>query len=184
MDARARRTHTALITAAQELICELTPDELSVVAVTRRAKVHRKTFYRHFPTIDDLLTALLDDAASRYTTAALTLPKNANYISLNRLFINYLTSCDPWVERIYCEPSYSQLCNRLSAMNLRHNRERFNPFAHLPPAEQALVNNFMVSSSIGVFRHWVATGKRVPVERLIELSGQLLEHGASAVAQR
>ncbi|KXB56426.1 hypothetical protein HMPREF3227_01057 [Corynebacterium sp. CMW7794] len=78
----------------------------------------------------------------------------------------------------------AELAHRVNAANLRHNREHFNPFAHLPAAEQAMVNNFMVSSSVGLDRHWVTTGKAMPLPRLLKLSGQLLEHGAAAVARR
>lgn len=47
-----------------------------------------------------------------------------------------------------------------------------------------MVNNFMVSSSVGLYRHWAATGKEMPLPRLLELSDQLLEHGAATVARR
>ncbi|MCQ9345278.1 hypothetical protein [Corynebacterium phoceense] len=47
-----------------------------------------------------------------------------------------------------------------------------------------MVNTFMVSNSVGLYRHWVTTGKAMPLPRLLELSGQLLEHGAAAVARR
>ncbi|MCQ9331877.1 hypothetical protein NQ023_06245 [Corynebacterium phoceense] len=47
-----------------------------------------------------------------------------------------------------------------------------------------MVNTFMVSNSVGLYRHWVTTDKAMPLPRLLELSGQLLEHGAAAVARR
>ena len=78
----------------------------------------------------------------------------------------------------------AELAHRMNAANLRHNRKRFNPFAYLPATEQAMVNNFMVSSSVGLYRHWVATGTAMYLPRLLELSGQLLEHGVAAVARR
>lgn len=48
MDSRAERTRAALLAAAADIICA--DDALTVAALTRRAGVHRKTFYRHWVT--------------------------------------------------------------------------------------------------------------------------------------
>ncbi|MEY9841404.1 TetR/AcrR family transcriptional regulator [Streptacidiphilus sp. EB103A] len=56
------RNRRRLLDAARQAFAEQGPD-LSIEAVARAAKVGATTFYRHFPTKDDLVLQLLEDLA-------------------------------------------------------------------------------------------------------------------------
>ena len=43
--------------------------------------------------------------------------------------------------------------------------------------EQNIINTFLCVTSVNIYRQWVADKKRVPLERLIALSGTLLNNG-------
>lgn len=55
------KTRQALISAAMRMIAERGPHGASIEQFTAAAGVSRGTFYNYFPTIDDLLMALMDD---------------------------------------------------------------------------------------------------------------------------
>ncbi len=57
--------------------------------------------------------------------------------------------------------------------NMRENRARHNPYARLSEAQQSIVNRFVTTGSLNTCRQWVADGKRLSVEGLIELSTKL-----------
>jgi AcrR family transcriptional regulator len=63
------RNRRRLLDAAREAFGEHGPD-LSIEAIARAAGVGATTFYRHFPTKDDLVSQLLDDLAEGAREAA------------------------------------------------------------------------------------------------------------------
>ena len=65
--------------------------------------------------------------------------------------------------------------------NLTHNRSFYNPFAHFSADEQMLINIFLASASMDVLQHWIVSNRKVPVERAIQLTGELLEKGVSSL---
>lgn len=66
---------------------------------------------------------------------------------------------------------------------LKHNRERYNPYAAYPKEEQNIINNYLCTTSMNLYRQWVEDGKRIPLERIIELSGQLLTEGIDSIVK-
>jgi hypothetical protein len=64
---------------------------------------------------------------------------------------------------------------------LNHNRNRYNPYAHLPQEEQNIINIFLAEGSLNMYRQWVNDGKKIPVERLIQLSGILLSSAVEPI---
>ncbi|MDT0446702.1 TetR/AcrR family transcriptional regulator [Streptomyces johnsoniae] len=58
--ADARRNRAAIVTAARAAVEEL-GDEVPLEQIARRAQVNARTLFRHFPTRDDLLAAVLED---------------------------------------------------------------------------------------------------------------------------
>lgn len=57
-----------------------------------------------------------------------------------------------------------------------HNRTRHSLYTAFSREEQNIINTFLCVTSVNIYRQWVAD-KRVPLERLIALSGTLLSNG-------
>ena len=49
--------------------------------------------------------------------------------------------------------------------------------AGLPQAEQNIIFTFLCDASVDMFCKWVEDGKQIPLERVIEMTSQLLMHG-------
>lgn len=88
------------------------------------------------------------------------------------------------MERLICEPSYRTFCNRLHSATLRHNLDRYNPYADFSPEIQDMINTFLVVSSLELYRQWIADGKKLPLEEVIKLTGKLLDEGISGFSGR
>ena len=58
---KRERTRAALLEAAMRVIAERGPHAATIEQFTAEAGVSRGTFYNYFPTIDDLVMALMDD---------------------------------------------------------------------------------------------------------------------------
>ena len=72
---------------------------------------------------------------------------------------------------------YREFADKLFLNTMLHNRPRHNPYAAFSREEQNIINTFLCVTSVNIYRQWVADKKRVPLERLIALSGTLLSNG-------
>ena len=50
--------------------------------------------------------------------------------------------------------------------------------------EQELINIFLAGASTDVYRQWVAGGKKVPMDKVIQIIGNLLENGVSSMREK
>lgn len=178
-DLRVRRTLAAIKSAFRELALETDADRISVKAVAQRAQINRKTFYLHYSCIEDLAEDVLQDLAQSYFVQIDAIDDDMPIDQTNRVFFEWMESQGDLLEHLLLVPSYQDFLRRLFASTLSHNRARHNAYAHLPIEEQAIVNAFLTEATHDMYLRWLLDGKRVPLERMIELSSELLAHGAA-----
>lgn len=181
VDRRVQRTREAIKSAFKEMVCEMEPDDITVKELAARAGIHRKTFYLHYTSIEALFEDMLQDIADDYFKSIDAVAESMPTEEVNRVFFTHMAEQDPFYERLMNAPDYRDFSSKLFGVTLRHNRDRYNPYAHLGEYEQRIVNTFLVSSTLDMYRQWVKDGKRVPLEDMIELSGKLLSEGAQSV---
>ncbi len=170
-----------LLTALKEMICEREAGQITVQALTDRAGINRKTFYRHFETLDALFDALLEEISEAYMERMRQLPVPVEIRDQTQVFFEFY-GCQPqWVERLICRESYAPYCERLHRRSMEKNRARYDRGRDKNPAEQSIRKAFLVSASLGLYRQWVKDGKVLPLERLTELGCMLIAEGYRAV---
>ena len=181
MDLRVQKTREAIRSTFQEMICEMPAEKITVKELADRARIHRKTFYLHYTSIEALYQDMMLEIADGYAREMEKLTPPYSFKEVNRVFFTYFSSQPRYVERLVCEPSYRAFCNSLCAANLRHNRGRYNPYAGFRPEAQNMINIFLTTGSLELYRQWVADGKNMPLEDVIALTGTLLDEGVSAL---
>lgn len=181
IDLRVQKTREAIKNTFKEMVCEMDAPKITVKELAERARIHRKTFYLHYTSIEALFEDMIQEAANKYFSEIDKVPPPMPMTEVNRVFFSYLSKQDAFTERLICAESYRNFCNKIFTTALRHNRNRYNPYAHLPIAEQNIVNTFTAENSLDMYRRWVIDGKKVPLERLIELTGMLLSSGTESV---
>ena len=181
-DLRVIKTRVAIKNTLKEMICEMSPSEISIKELTLRAMIHRKTFYLHYTSIEALFEDMLTDVANAYFKKIDTVPLPMPMEEVNRVFFEFLANSEPYVERLMCAPEYQNFADRAFHQSfLVHNRSRYNPYEKYSPLEQNIINTFLTSSSVAMYRQWVADGKQIALEDLIALSGKMLTAGANSV---
>lgn len=176
-DLRVQKTQDAIQTAIKEMICEMDAADITVKELTERAHIHRKTFYLHYTCIEALFEDLLGQITEEYYHAIDQLPINAPFTEVNRVFFEFTARQEPYAERLLCAPGYREFADKLFLNTMLHNRTRHNLYAAFSREEQNIINTFLCVTSVNIYRQWVADKKRVPLERLIALSGTLLNNG-------
>jgi len=184
IDLRVKKTNAAIKKAFIEMIMEMNPADITIKELTDRAQIHRKTFYLHYTCIEALFEDMIQDIANAYYQEIDKIPANMPMKEVNRVFFEFFSRQEPYVERLMCAPEYQEFFDRTLRVTLmQHNRARHNPYAYLPKEEQNIVNIFLTKSSDNMYRQWVADGKKIPLKRIMELTGELLTHGVEKLAK-
>lgn len=181
VDPRVQKTREAIREAFRQMVCEMPAEKITVKELAERARIHRKTFYLHYTCIEALFEDMIRELIEDYSAQIAKIDPKMPMEEVNRVFFEYSCAQDEFYERLVCEPSYRPFCNAMFAKNMRDNRARHNPYAKLSPAQQSIVNNFVTTSSLDMYRQWVADGKQLGVDELIDLSTKLLCTGVNSL---
>lgn len=181
IDLRVQKTQAAIKNTFKEMICEMDPHNITIKELTQRAKIHRKTFYLHYSSLEALFEDMLQDIANNYYNDIDQIAPPMPMSEVNRVFFTNLSRQDDYVQHLILAPSYSDFCNRLFSATLKHNRERYNPYAHLSEDQQNLVNTFLTHSSLDMYRQWLNDGRKMPLEEVIAFTNKLLCNGVEAI---
>ena len=180
-DLRVVKTGEAIKNAFKAMICEMPADIITVKELAERARIHRKTFYLHYNSIEALYEEMLKIIAEGYYEEMDRLSIPYSFKEVNRVFFTYFPAQEKNVERLMCDESYGSIINRLFAETLRHNLDRYNPYAVFNEPTRNLINVYFVTASLEMYRQWVRDGKKLPVDELVEITGSLMDEGISGL---
>lgn len=177
-DLRVVKTLDAIRTHFEQLVCECGYDKLTVARLCESARINKKTFYRYYRSLDDLLAQVQREFASEYVglTGHLRIPEDAGEIT--RRFILY--SCEtggksPFYEAVTCSSAFSSIQASMIDDVLESRRVSPGGFGALSAEEASVVISFLQQTGINAYRQWVADGKRLSPERLAGLTVGLVE---------
>lgn len=169
-DLRTQKTRRAIKSTFQDLICETDARSISVSKVAGCAQINRKTFYLHYDCIEDLfdetvheICAGLSDAFDKHG-----LPMSGP--EADQVFFEYFTNQAPYVERIVCESSYRPYEELLLQKTVFIVRNALGFSMYLTKDDEDVMDHFFVRNLFDMYRRWIAFGKKIPVDRLVQLS--------------
>ena len=174
-DLRIQKTMAAIKESFEALICEKEYNEITVTELCQRAKINKKTFYHYYPTLGDLLGEMQMELSSAYVELVkdYKLPEDAEKV--NRIFFEYSAAQGLAYEKITCSSgSYSASQQDMYRQVMDATWGKSPAFRRLSREEQNLVLTFINSFGVGFYRQWVADGKTLPLERVVELSGTMM----------
>jgi AcrR family transcriptional regulator len=180
-DLRVLKIRNAIKNTFKEMVMEMDASDIQIKELTERAMIHRKTFYLHYTCIEALYEDILSELSEEYYKTIDTIPTDAPFTEVNRVFFEFMASQEPYMEKIVCDPSYREFSDKFFMSMLQHNRARHNPYAAFSKEEQNIINTFLGISSVNLYRHWVQDKKSLPLKHLIDLSGKLFYSGISSV---
>ena len=180
-DLRIQKTKNAIKETFKQMVCEMDASEITIKELSERAMIHRKTFYLHYTCIEALYEDMLSELSERYYDAIDQIPANSPFTEVNRVFFTFMAEQEPYMEKIVCSASYREFSDRFFLSMLRHNRQRHNPYAAFSPEEQNIINTYLGVSSVNLYRQWIADNKKLSLDDLIRLSGQLFTNGVSSI---
>ena len=180
-DLRVLKTQKIIKDTFKQMICEMDASKIQVKDLCDRAMIHRKTFYLHYTCIEALYADVLQELSAGYYAMIDSIPADAPFYEVNRVFFTFMASQEPYMEKIVCSASYREFSDHFFLSLTKHNRARHNPSAAYSAEEQNIINTFLGISSVNLYRRWVQDKKSLPLNDLIDLSGKLFFSGISSV---
>ena len=180
-DLRVLKTQTAIKDTFKQMVIEMDASQITIKELTDRAMIHRKTFYLHYTTIEALYEDILKGLSEEYAKEMDKIASDAPFTETNRVFFTFMAKQEPYIEKIICTSSYREFSDKLFVSMLVHNRSRYNPYAAYTIEQQNIINTFLGTTSINMYRRWIQDKKKLPLEELIQLSGQLFMQGISSI---
>lgn len=177
MDLRVQKTKEAIQETFKSMMCEMSPDKITVKELAERARINRKTFYLHYTSIEALYNEMLQIVANGYYAEVEKLSIPTSIADLTNTFFRYFSSQGKYVENLICNPAYQIYCNQLFRATLKHNRDQHNPYEKFSEAEQRVINLFLVNSTLDIYREWITCGKDMSIEDIIDITSKLLDSG-------
>ncbi|MEC4184827.1 TetR/AcrR family transcriptional regulator [Adlercreutzia sp. R21] len=183
-DLRVQKTIDGIYSAFEDLICEKDFDKITVKELCDRARVNKKTFYRYYPTINDLLAELQDAYYEDFMerTAGMQIPQDLKEIT--REFCMFSARQGKAYERITCAPSYRTMSTDMKERILEERPESPDIDGIDGEEERAMLMAFITESTLAIYRKWVAAGKPVSAERMTEMAISLVCGGVDNLMKR
>ena len=178
-DLRVQKTIEAIHKAFEEMLYEMNYEKITVKELCERAKINKKTFYRYYAVLDDLLAELQGLFTQEYLKRIENYKVPEDLDKINREFFLYSVEKGSLYEKITCSGSYDYIRSKMvnDVMNSKWGQSTWLQL--LEPSKQAVLLEFIQSASMAVYRKWVADGKKIPLRDMIELSNQLLCSGVN-----
>jgi len=152
---------------------------ITVKALCDRARINKKTFYRYYETLDDLLAEVMATYAAAWRKRTTHLHEPDDLAEVTREFFRFGSEQDALYDAITCDPAYDHIQARLeddaSGERVDEIPEGFTPESwHIYYAWQT-------TGTLAMYRAWVADGKKMPLEEVTKLAVGLLCQGIGSL---
>lgn len=179
-DLRYIKTENLIRNTFCDMLRKMDYSQITIKELTNKAMINRKTFYLHYNSLDELLGRLQTDIYAQVLelTADVKLPRDLE--KLIREFFLFCTNKDDITEKIICSQgnfSVGQSPADYVMKSMFHYSAPIDSFSTIDPFESNIIDAYLRGSIVFIYSQWVADGRKIPLERLIELTTWLISEG-------
>ena len=178
-DLRVQKTMDAIQKTFEDMICEMDYEKITVKELCERARINKKTFYRYYSVLDDLLAELQGVMIKEYLERIKSYRIPEDLDKINREFFLYSAEKGAVYEKITCSGNYGYIRGRMIDNVMDSTWKSSTWLRLLEPSKQNILLHFIQTSTVEMYSQWVADGKKIPLEEMIEISNQLLCSGVN-----
>lgn len=182
-DLRLVRTRKAIRDAFCAMIMEMDYPEITIKELTQRAMINRNTFYLHYGSIDALLRELQDEIAGEFIDKQVSYTKMCDIRRMIRVFFEYMATQSPLHDRLLCSGSYQFLYDRINQQVMGHRKLMNRGAFGMDEASENIIFAYYGSITAVLYRQWVADGKKLSLDEVVELATRLICDGMSSVVK-
>lgn len=181
-DMRVQRTLNAIDTAFEALICEKDYDTISVTELAKRAGINKKTFYRHYPSLHDLLAAFQERYAATYIQLIQQYQLPDELDKIQQCFFEFSAQQGPAYDKITInQATYSDIRQDMVDMVMAATWSKSERVQQLSNFQKVALLQFIQQTSLTLYRQWIEEGKTTPLETVIATANILTLSGVQAL---
>ena len=177
-DIRVRKTIESIHESFISLLKEQPYEKITVKGLCERARINKKTFYRYYPTLDDLLMDLQSEYSMPYIerTDGLRYPEDVEAIT--RDWLHYSAAQGELYDRIICSSSYATILDKVIQQMEQDRYTQSQAPKGWSAEEWSLYMAHVTSAQVRFYRQWVEDGRVVPEDKMVDLACKLICQGA------
>ena len=182
-DLRVIRTRKAIREAFCSMIMEMDYSGITIKGLTGGAMINRDTFCLHYESMDALLRELQEEIAGEFIEKQVSYTKMADIRRMIRVFFEYMATQSPLQDRLLCSGSYRFFYDRVNQQVMGHRKLMNRGAFGLDEASENIIFTYYGSITAVLYRQWVADGKKLSLEEVIQLATKLICEGMSSVVK-
>ena len=182
-DLRVLRTRKAIRDAFCSMIMEMDYQDITIKELTRRAMINRNTFYLHYESMDALLRELQEEIAGTFIEEQVSYTRMTDLRRMIRVFFEYMATRSPLQDRLLCSGSYQFFYDRINRQIMEHRKLVNRGAFGMDEAAENIVFAYYGGITAILYRQWAADGKKLSLEKVIQLATRLICDGMSSVVQ-
>ncbi|WP_407890035.1 TetR/AcrR family transcriptional regulator [Levilactobacillus sp. N40-8-2] len=167
-DLRVQKTINGIYAAFEGLICEKDYEKITVTELAKRAQINKKTFYRYYPTLDDLLAEMQARYSQDYLQVVGEFKYPQDLEKSVRSFIEYSAQQGEAYDKITCSGTYVGIRQQMIDQVMHQTWDASPEFSRLTAWQQRILLNFIQNTGLEIYKQWVATKKQAPMEEVIQ----------------
>ena len=182
-DLRIQRTREAIRTTFEDMICEMDYEQISIKELAQRARINRKTFYLHYNTLDDLLREIQNEMAQNFIKRTQGLERPRDMDKITREFFLCSEELGKLGERITCSGNYKYISRKITNDIMNQTWKTDSRSSSVNPYIQNVVMTYVAQSTLEIYKQWIADGKKIPIEDIINIATQLICNGVNGLCE-
>jgi Transcriptional regulator len=178
-DLRVQRTISNIYSAFEQLICEKEYQKITVKELSELAQINKKTFYRYYPTLDDLLLEMQAKYAEEYLKEVKGFQYPRDLAKSVRTFFTYSANQGEAYDRITSSVTggYVGIRQQMIDNVMNSTWGESKEFNLLEDWQKAVLLNFVEQTGLNVYKQWISQSKQEPLEQVIESAISLMQGG-------
>ncbi len=180
-DLRIQRTKEAIHKTFEEMICEMDYEQITIKELAQRTKINRKTFYLHYNTLDDLLREIQNKLAQNFIKRTIGLERPRDMDKITREFFLCSEELGKVGERITCCGNYKYISRKITNDIMNQTWKTESASSSENPYIQNIIMTYTAQSTLEIYKQWVANGKKIPIEDIINIASRLICNGLNGL---
>ncbi len=180
VDPRTRKTKRAIRNAFAQLLSEKDMDEITVRDIAELAEINRKTFYRYYSGIYQVIDEIEDDIVQSFESVLGDINfryelKNP-YLIFERLTAVINTDIDFYGHLLSVQKNAS-LVTKVIAMVKEHTKKAIMEQIEIDEDFADVILEYSITGMIAVYQQWFISGRRDSIGRLSDIINVLSFQG-------
>ena len=183
-DPRTRKTKRAIRNAFAKLLSQKEINDITVRDVAELAEINRKTFYRYYSGIYQVVDEIENEIVRSYEQILGEIDFRQDIENPCRIFEHLTATISTDLDFYGCLLSMQgnvSLVSKLSEMLKAKTMETLLRHVSMDAHVADIMLEYVISGMVAVYQHWFNTGRREPIELLSETLSALAFSGINGI---